>query len=305
MTPGNPIVARLLLGHQLQQLRQAAGISGQAAGAALRATGSKISRVEAGHVPVRGRDVLDLLRLYKMNDATVRAELLALADLSQGQGWWDAYADTPPPVRRALELEAAANLLTVWDPLAVPAVLQTRAYAEAASVLGGAWRAALQPDELARRQELLQYPEGPRVWALIDEVVLRRPAAALPAMRAQVAYLADMAARPDITIQVVPLGVAHPLGVAPPFTVTRFGPEELGDRVNIELLTGIVTIERRSDVDVYRHLITQLAATIPQPEESVHILLDIGHDLGKGAGLISGSAVGSEGTNPPRGRLPV
>jgi transcriptional regulator with XRE-family HTH domain len=63
--PGDsPTVARLQLGARLKALRLAANIDQSVAGAALHATGSKISRVESGQVPVRERDVEALLSLY-------------------------------------------------------------------------------------------------------------------------------------------------------------------------------------------------------------------------------------------------
>jgi len=281
----SPIVARLLLGSRLKQMREAAGISGQRAGAKLRATGSKISRVESGLVPVRRNDVADLVRLYKLADPDMREELLLLADQSQGQGWWDDFTDTTPPqIRRSLELEAAASLLIIYDPLAVPAILQTRIYAETACGHGGSWRAGLRPHELTRRRELLESPAAPRIWALLDETALRRPGARLmQVMRAQVDWLAQLAASDNVSIQIVPTGQAEPWGASPPFVLTRFGPKDLGDRILLEGLTGITELARRADVDTYRHLISQISAIVPDPFASRRILHDIGQDLAASA----------------------
>lgn len=283
----SPIVARLLLGSRLKQMREAAGISGQRAGAKLRATGSKISRVESGLVPIRRKDVLDLLRLYTVTDPDIREELLQLADASQGEGWWDDFADTTPPqIRRSLELEAAASMLIIYDPLAVPAIFQTSAYANAACGTYGSWRAGLRPQELARRQKLLQSSAAPMVWALLDEAALRRPAtASRPLMRAQVTWLADMAASRSRTvrIQIVPAELAEPFGASPPFVLTRFGPNELGDRILLEGLTSITEVARRSDVDAYRHVFDQMSAIVPDPDASRVILHDIGQELAEGA----------------------
>jgi transcriptional regulator with XRE-family HTH domain len=285
--PGdNPTVARLQLGARLRELRLAAGISGDRAGAALRATGSKISRVEGGHVPVRGRDVTDLLKLYRVSDPGVRNDLLALADQSAGQGWWDAYADTmPATIRRALELEAAASMLVTYDPLAVPAVLQTVAYSKAACALRGpgVCRAGLGAEELARRHELLSSPAAPRLWALVDEAALRRPVAEPGVMSGQVAYLADIADKPTVTIQVVPAGIPVAATAATPFTIARFARPDLPDRILIELLTTIVSIDRRADVDTYWAQVMELAAQIPTPEDSKQILASIAAELATAA----------------------
>ena len=63
--PGSgPTVLRILLGSQLRRLREAKGITREDAGYAIRASGSKISRMELGRVGFKERDVADLLELY-------------------------------------------------------------------------------------------------------------------------------------------------------------------------------------------------------------------------------------------------
>lgn len=69
----SPIVARLHLDARRKALRLAANIDQGVAGAALHATGSKISRVESGRVPVRDRDVEALLSLYDEDAPSVVA----------------------------------------------------------------------------------------------------------------------------------------------------------------------------------------------------------------------------------------
>lgn len=50
---GGPTVLRMVLGTQLRRLREASGISAHDAGYAIRATHSKISRMELGRVGFR------------------------------------------------------------------------------------------------------------------------------------------------------------------------------------------------------------------------------------------------------------
>jgi Domain of unknown function (DUF5753) len=232
--------------------------------------------MESGHVPVRRRDVVDLLRLYGHADPAERDHLLALADQSAGHGWWDHFADTlPVHLRRQLELEAAASLLVTYDSLAVPALLQTREYAQAlcdAGSQGGAWRAGLRMVELSHRQDLLRIPEAPRLWALIHESVLHQLSHQPGVMRAQVAHLAEAAQAPHVTIQIVPAGRPEALAAATPFTITRFGQPDLPDRVSVELLTGITSVDRREDIDAYWLLVNVLAAHAADPRQSLAIL---------------------------------
>jgi transcriptional regulator with XRE-family HTH domain len=71
-------VLRMLLGSQLQRLREAAGITPEQAGYEIRASRSKISRLENGRVGLKSRDTADLLTLYGVTDEALRSRFLAL-----------------------------------------------------------------------------------------------------------------------------------------------------------------------------------------------------------------------------------
>ncbi len=58
--PGSAI-ARIMLGSQLRQLREAAGVTVDQAAWLLRSSRSKVSRMETGRVGFKVRDVSDLL----------------------------------------------------------------------------------------------------------------------------------------------------------------------------------------------------------------------------------------------------
>jgi hypothetical protein len=255
-------------------LRLATGITGERAGAALHATGSKISRVESGQVPVRERDVEALLDLYGEGSPAARDELLALARESARRGWWDPYSDlVPTQVRHCLELEAAASVIATYDCLAVPALLQTEEYAQAvaASEPGSpAWRGGLGPRTLEHRRSLLSSAHPPKLWALVDESVLSRPAPGPGVMAEQLAHLVKMASqpRPRITVQIVPNDRAAALAAAGPFTILRFPAADLADVVFLELLATITCLERRPAVDQHWRVFNLLATSAMSPEES-------------------------------------
>src|ERR1700716_3290788 len=83
----------MILGAQLRQLREARGVTREDAGYAIRASGSKISRLELGRVGFKERDVADLLTLYGVTDQKQREVLLSLASRANVPGWWQNYAD--------------------------------------------------------------------------------------------------------------------------------------------------------------------------------------------------------------------
>src|SRR6204780_4227706 len=81
-----PTVLRILLGSHLRRLREARGITARQAAAKIRASESKISRLELGRNAIREIDVLDLLTLYGV-DAAEREQLLNLAEQASRPGW--------------------------------------------------------------------------------------------------------------------------------------------------------------------------------------------------------------------------
>ena len=69
---GGPTVLRILLGAQLRRLREAKRITLEDAGQVIRASGSKMSRLETGRVGFKDRDISDLLTLYGVTDTEQR-----------------------------------------------------------------------------------------------------------------------------------------------------------------------------------------------------------------------------------------
>ena len=85
---GGPTVLRILLGAQLRRLREAKRITLEDAGKRIRASHSKISRLETGRVGFKDRDIADLLTLYGVTDEEERDALRALARQANAPGWW-------------------------------------------------------------------------------------------------------------------------------------------------------------------------------------------------------------------------
>src|SRR5215470_8107588 len=128
--PGSgPTVLRILLGSQLRMLREVKGITREEAGYAIRASGSKISRLELGRVSFKERDVVDLLKLYGV-DEDETATLVALAIQANSPGWWHKYGDVLPDWFQVyVGLEEAASLIRLYEVQFVPGLLQTADYA--------------------------------------------------------------------------------------------------------------------------------------------------------------------------------
>ena len=85
-TRREPTVLRMLLGAQLRRLREAADMSAEKAGYEIRASRSKISRMETRRVGLKLRDIEDLLTMYGVTDEKQRAKIIALAGRSRDIG---------------------------------------------------------------------------------------------------------------------------------------------------------------------------------------------------------------------------
>ena len=275
--PGSgPTVLRILLGSQLRMLREVKGITREEAGYAIRASGSKISRMELGRVSFKERDVTDLLKLYGV-DEDETATLVALAVQANSPGWWHKYGDVLPDWFQVyVGLEEAASLIRLYEVQFVPGLLQTADYARAVVRLG---QPGAAPEEIERRislrmgrQELLTKPGGPRLWAIVDEAALRRPIGGKEVMRAQLEQLILATEEPQVTLQVMPFRSGGHAAEAGAFTIMRFPEPDLPDVVYLEQLTSALYLDKRDDVEKYTEVMERLSVESESPERSVDIL---------------------------------
>ena len=188
-----PTAVRMLLGARLRKLREAAGVSREDAGYAIRGSGSKISRLELGRTGCKLRDVGDLLDLYRVG-AGERATLLAMAGSANAPGWWQQYGDAVPDwFEPYLGLEQAAEVIRCYEVQFVPGLLQTPDYARAVFQIEAGNDPELDTGQQVsvriRRQQVLHRPRPPRLWAVIDEAALRRPIGGTAVARAQLEHL--------------------------------------------------------------------------------------------------------------------
>ncbi len=206
-----PTVLRMILGAQLRRLREAADVTPDQAGYEIRASRSKISRMEHGRVGFKDRDVTDLLTLYGITDEQMRARMLASARHANAPGWWSKYDDLLPDwFEQYLGLEGAASVIRTFELQFVHGLFQIEAYARAVTLLGHKTAPADEIDRRVslrlKRQEIFTSPELPQVWSVMDEAVLRRAVGGRAVMRAQLERLAEVASLPQVTIQTVPFG---------------------------------------------------------------------------------------------------
>jgi transcriptional regulator with XRE-family HTH domain len=266
----SPTVRRRRLALELRRLREAAGMTIEHVAKSLECSDSKISRIETARVRATPRDVRDLLALYGVT-GTRQAGLIQLAREARQTGWWhQAYGDLP--VRALVGLEDAAASISYYVQQLIPGLLQTEDYARA--VLR-AIRLDLGPAEVERRvglrmarQSLLTRDEPPELWAVIDEAVLRRVVGGQDVMRQQLKRLAEAAARPNVTLQVLPFTAGEHAGMDGPFTILGFPDPADPDVVYLEHTTSDLYLEDPEATTRYARLFDHLRAESLGPDDS-------------------------------------
>ncbi|MGH3419251.1 MAG: Scr1 family TA system antitoxin-like transcriptional regulator, partial [Streptosporangiaceae bacterium] len=158
-----PTVPSMLVGIQLHRFREAAGITPDQAAYEIRASRSKISRMENGLVRFKERDVTDLLTLYGVTDEKTRSGLVTLTRQANTPGWWSKYGDIMADWFEAyLGLEMAASIIRTFELQFVHGLFQTEDYARAVTMLGHTSASAEEVDRRVslrlKRQDLLNGP---------------------------------------------------------------------------------------------------------------------------------------------------
>ena len=277
---GGPTVLRLLLGAQLRRLRESQGISAHDAAQAIRGSESKISRIELGRNAVREIDIADLLTLYGITDKAEREQLLSLASRANQPGWWHRYHDVLPPWFQAyIGLEESAQSIRSYDAQFVPGLLQTEEYAAAVLALGDFSLDEAERLVVLRKERQRHFAAGgTRLWAIVDEVALRRPVGGPAVLSRQLEYLGEACDQPWLTLQITPFpAVSH---AAPgSFSILRFADPALPDMVYAEQLNSATYIDKRAEVEPYLLALERLSLVSAPPAGSADILRGIVAEL--------------------------
>ncbi|MEU0104199.1 helix-turn-helix transcriptional regulator [Streptomyces sp. NPDC006251] len=272
-----PMVPRLALGARLRGLRQERGTSREDAGHVIRASSSKISRMEAGRHGFKLRDVADLLTLYGVTDEAERATLLALAEQANTPAWWRYYSDVVPTwMQTYLGAEQAASLIRCYQVQRVPGLLQTADYARAAIRLAHPDAGAEEIDRRVAlrmtRQRILHRQPAAQLWAVLDEAALRRPVGGIRVMRAQLRHLIEMCRLPQVTVQILPFHAGGHAAEGGPVTILRLPGGQLPDVVYLEKLTTALYPDRPAEIERYWDAMNRLVVEAEPPDETPTIL---------------------------------
>jgi transcriptional regulator with XRE-family HTH domain len=279
----SPTVRHRRLGRELRRLRDAAKLSPEDAARQLGWSRSKLSRVENARLLLRPAEIANACDLYGAAPEA-KANLIQLGREAGRRGWWTAFSDVFEG--SYVPLEADSSAIATWEPLLIPGLFQTRDYAHA---IIHAARPNLEPVDLDRhvaarihRKVTLDKPDAPTLRVVLDEGALHRLVVPSALMAVQLADILDKAARPHITVQVLPLAAGPHPGLDGAFSVLYFGEED--PRVGYTWCPGgDIFIEAADPVRDLTLKFERLADLALTPKESAELIAAVRSDHEKQA----------------------
>ncbi|GHD16387.1 transcriptional regulator [Streptomyces violarus] len=262
---------RRQLGAMLRKLRARQGLTLEEAGRRVDVSKATVSRYETQSGPVKWILVDALCREYGATD-TERDAIVKLAKDAKQQGWWSSFADAiPESMNLLLTLEDEAVSENHFSCVYVPGLLQTRAYSTA---LQRANEVPLEPTEIERlvdirmkRQKILTRTKPLRLWAILDESVIRRVVGSPGVMREQLDRLLEANESPHITLQVLPFSQGAHAAALGSFVIIG-GPQPALDVVYVDFHTGSLFLEKEAELERYRLAFEYLRAQALDMEAS-------------------------------------
>ncbi|SEF29482.1 Helix-turn-helix domain-containing protein [Amycolatopsis pretoriensis] len=268
---GEPNLPARQMGRQLKRMRERLGMTQDEAGAPLRMSTSKMSRIEMGYLPPY-HDFRALLDRYGVI-VSDWDEYISAYDRAKEKGWWHHYGVGN---RGFLPIEAEASKVQEFQFGYIPGLLQTEAYMREVFV---AARVPMKPKVLenqvaVRLRRQLRLTEEPLLTyhAIIDESTLRRPILYGKARQEQLRNIIERAVLPNVTVQVVAEEVGAYPGQFGSVTVAGFEDPEEPDIAYVEHIIGSVHIEKKDEVSAARLALKDFADRALDEEDSVALI---------------------------------
>lgn len=275
----SPYVRRLRLGAELRALRTRRGLTHEELGRKIGVSRPQISRLENGHV-VDQSDILKILDALTVDDAEW-TKVVTIAREAGARGWWESNKAMGERQALYANLEAGAKTIRQFQMTFVPGLLQTPEYAWArveAERFNGPL--SFDGDEAVHartvRQRMLCRPDGPSYEAILDELVIRRPAAPNEVIRAQLYHLtARVNADPQTTVRVLPVDAEIERYNVPrsAFSLYTFPDPDDPTVVVVDTVTDDLVLTDDAEVKPYEDLYDRLRDAALSPDDSLDFLI--------------------------------
>ncbi|RKR87716.1 helix-turn-helix protein [Micromonospora pisi] len=279
-TPATPRSRRL--GRELRRLRDAAKLTLEQAGKSVDSSGSRIQRIESGDIKVRPGDVMELLVAYGVAiDSEPGSSLLAMARDLREPGWWQRLDSLSSRYATMIAYEEEASEIFNFEPVLIPGLLQTEAYARAVISVGQETNDEVIAQRVSARmtrQAILSRKDNrPKLDVAISEAALMVEVGGVEVMAEQLDHLAKSAARPNITVRVLRFAAGAHMANHGGFLI--LGLNEDPPLGYIDTLAGALFLESRNETDRLRLVYDHLKELAMSPAESVSFIKERSHAM--------------------------
>ncbi|GGM79526.1 transcriptional regulator [Longimycelium tulufanense] len=282
---GNPTltVGSWALGRRLREIRESQGLTSTDVARRLKLSQPTVTRAESGRHRLTRPQLAKLCRTYGIPDAEA-AELERIRQAAAEPNWLQDYGSlVDGPVGDVFGLESGASVVSTFESILIPGLLQTERYARAVISAASPYIRATEVDRrvdlrMARKRRLTG--NNPlTVRAVIAEAALCQLIGGPEVMREQLDALRAME-HDHILVRVLPSSVgAHPaLGSA--FSIFEFSAAEgLPPVVCVDTITSALIVEKSHQVAAYTLSFDVVAALAAGERESVELIDHIARSL--------------------------
>jgi transcriptional regulator with XRE-family HTH domain len=266
---------------ELRRLRADSKLPGEAVAKKLGVSASKISRMENLGQGLTRDALIELLTVYQA-PRKLREGLLRLHEKADDPSLMDRE-DLPvnPHAESWIGLEQDASVISNYEPLLIPGLLQTFLYARAIIEGYGPRHSDQEITDRTNariaRQDLLRRRAPLRLQVVLHEAALREIVGGTVTMRGQLVHLLEMSRRPGVDLRVLPFGRgAHP-GLSTPFVIMDY--QDLPSLVLLENKVSDLYLEEKGDVNAYKLSWQAIRTVAHEPEESAALIKRIARGL--------------------------
>ena len=268
----SPTVRRRRLASEMRRLRRESGKTREEAARFADIAPATVSRIEAAvHAP-KVADIMALCKFYGLDDERTEV-LVTLARQSRQRGWWHQYSGSIPEWFEVyVGLEEEASEILTYESEAVPGLLQTERYMRAILLadirVPAEEEVERQVSLRLKRQERMTGGDAPKMWAVLNEAVIRRQVGGSETFLEQLEHITTLSRLNHINVVVLPYSAgAHP-SMDGPCNVLRFPEPADPDVVYVQYRRGSIYLEDAADVDAYLDLFDHLRSRALSPDAS-------------------------------------
>jgi transcriptional regulator with XRE-family HTH domain len=274
LDPGASLLA--FFGAELRRRRVATGMSQDQLGQEINFSAALVGRVEVGERVPSPDFARRCDELFAAGGLFAHLRDVLNSDVHAYPTWFWEF----------VEREREATSIREFNALAVPGLLQTEDYARA---LFRACKPTDNDDEIGQqvaarveRQQILDRPKPPMLWAVVDEGVLRRPVGGAVVFHDQLGHLAELGKRRGVVFQVMPFSAGAHAGLLGEFIL--LGLSGGRDIAYTETVESARLIEQRDEVAAFDLVFDMIRAVALPPEASMDLIVRAQEEISHGFG---------------------